>query len=59
MTDETVYYVSGAPGEWVNPTKDLLLEIDELLTDLEDSAHGEEGERITQIRQKIQRALIQ
>jgi hypothetical protein len=59
MTDEPVYYVGSTTGEWVNPTKTLLLEIDELLTDLEDSAHGDEGERITQIRQKIQRALIQ
>jgi hypothetical protein len=59
MTDEPIYYVSGPTGEWVNPTKALLIEIDELLTDLEDSAHGEEGERITQIRQKIQRALVQ
>jgi len=34
---------------------DLLEEIDSLLATLEDSAHGEEGRRITELRGKIQK----
>ena len=35
----------------------LLEEIDELLTYLEDTAHGEEGKRITEMRYKIHTEL--
>lgn len=39
--------------------EELLNEIDELLTRLEDFTHGKEGEDITKIRGKIAEALRQ
>jgi hypothetical protein len=38
--------------------RELLQQYDELLRDLEDSAHGSEGKRITTMRGKIQESLL-